>query len=165
MIDHPWFAVRTQRNHERVTVDRLRDKHVETFLPEHLVRRRWRSRSVTLKQPLFPGYLFVRVAFSRRMDVASTPGVCEILSNGHQPMPVPDNEIEAVKRIVLSDRLHSVQASFPQGARVRIEVGPLTGLTGTVCRNNQGVLVAISMSVLGQSVVANIDAAELEVIG
>ena len=52
---------------------------------------------MTLDLPLFPGYVFVRLALCDRLRVLQIPSVVRLVGiNGH-PAPLPDDEIEALR--------------------------------------------------------------------
>ena len=58
-----WFAVHTIPRHEKRVREQMADRRIETFLPVYHEERQWKKRApVTLEMPLFPTYLFVRIA-------------------------------------------------------------------------------------------------------
>ena len=53
--------------------------------------------------PLFPGYLFCRFDVrDRLLPILTTPGVIGIVGAGKTPVPVDDEEIEAIRAILRS---------------------------------------------------------------
>src|SRR5438270_7010797 len=78
---HPepgWYAAYTCANHEKRVAEQLSVREVEHFLPLYVSVRRWKDRRVTLDLPLFPGYVFVRVALRDRLQVQQLPGVARL---------------------------------------------------------------------------------------
>jgi transcription antitermination factor NusG len=58
-----WYALYVWTLRERQVAEHLRAKGFETFLPVYRTRRYWKNRTqVELELPLFPSYLFVRIA-------------------------------------------------------------------------------------------------------
>src|ERR1700759_3415463 len=96
-----WFAVYTLSCREK-QVSRHMDIHaIEHFLPVTKTRRRWKNGcNVLVEEPLFPGYLFVRIERNARTQVLSVPGVHSIVGTGKDPIPLPNFEIETLRRSV-----------------------------------------------------------------
>jgi transcription antitermination factor NusG len=161
-----WFAVWTRNQYEPRVSDQLRRKRFEVFLPCVRVPSRRRDRRVMLDQPLFPGYLFLRFAPSRAdyVTVASTEGVVKVLGEGWEALqPVPDGQVDAVRRLVTSAEGARAVPWIRVGDRVRIARGPLAGLEGLVrdrCRGRATFVVNVDL--LQRSVGVEIEAALLE---
>src|ERR1700752_2525200 len=95
--DPHWYAVQTCANHEKRVRQQLDLRVVETYLPAYESVRRWKDRRVRLELPLFPGYLFVRLALRDRLPVLQTPSVVRIVAFGGQAAALPDQEIETLR--------------------------------------------------------------------
>lgn len=158
-----WFAVWTRNQYEPRVSDRLRRKRFEVFLPAVRVASRRRDKRVLLAQPLFPGYLFLRFAPSRAgyVAVASTDGVVRVLGDSWEALqPVPDEQVEAVRRLVTSAEGARAVPWIRVGDRVRIVSGALAGLEGLVrewCRGRATFVVNVDL--LHRSVGVEIEAA------
>ena len=161
-----WFAIWTRNQYEPRVSEQLRRKRFEVFLPNVRVRSRRRDRRVVLDQPLFPGYLFLRFAPSRAgyVAVASTDGVVRVLGNAWDALqPVPDDQVQAVRRLVEHAEGARAVPWIRLGDRVRIVHGPLAGLEGLVrdrCRGRATFVVNVDL--LQRSVGVEVDAALLE---
>ena len=97
-----WFALRVRNRHEYLVSTTLGNKGYETFLPVYKVRRQWSDRSKAASLPLFPTYLFCRLDPENRLPVLVTPGVLAIVGTGKRPVPIEEDEIEAVRRVSAS---------------------------------------------------------------
>lgn len=124
-----WFVVKTKPRQEVQTSAVLVQRGIEVYLPEVPTRRR-PDRRVTALEPLFPGYLFARLAFATAEWVAarSAPGVAYFLGQAGIPSPVPDDLVEHIRDRVEARRAQGWQPSFKRGDRVVIEGGPFAGL-------------------------------------
>lgn len=80
--EFPWYAVRTKSNQERLVIAILDSKGYEHYLPVYRCRRRWSDRVVTTEVPLFPGYVFCRFDYTRRLAIMTTLGVVSIIGCG-----------------------------------------------------------------------------------
>ena len=52
-FDEHWYAVQTRARHERVVVQRFREKGLTTFLPLITEVRHWSDRWKSVESPLF----------------------------------------------------------------------------------------------------------------
>lgn len=160
-----WFAVYTAANHEKKVQKHLRMRDVESFLPLYTVTRRWKNRTtVKIELPLFAGYVFVRISRTEGARVLAVPGVRFIVGNGHQALPLPDEEIE-----ILRSGLHLRRVDpYPYvkvGAQVRIRSGPLVGLQGVIVRKDDQLRVVLTLDLIKESIAVHVSAEELEPCG
>src|SRR5262245_29657707 len=102
---HPWFAIRVRSNYERVTAIHLRERGYEEFAPSYRAERQWSDRKKHLDQFLFPGYVFCRFDVENRLPVLTAPGVVSLVGFGKIPSPIPDHEIEHIRRMTESGLL------------------------------------------------------------
>ena len=92
-----WFAAYTNANHEKKVSHQLQRKMISHYLPVYRSVRRWKDRNVNLEMPLFPGYVFVRIALHDRSEVLRIPGVACLVSFNGMPAEIPANEIETLR--------------------------------------------------------------------
>ncbi len=86
-----WYAVYTCPNHEKRVEKHFRIEGLESYLPLYRVKRRWKNRTtVVLEIPLFPGYLFVRIAQAEQGRVLEFPSVLSLVGNGWGPVSLPE---------------------------------------------------------------------------
>jgi transcription antitermination factor NusG len=147
-----WYALTVQPKHERVSAGILEERGFEPFAPFYLDKQ---PRRAAVERPLFPRYIFCRFEYDRRADVMRTMGVIDVVKFGPVAMPVPDEEIEAV-RATLASGLPVAPVDFAGGigSRAQIMEGPLRGLVGVVTRlrGETHVIVSVSMFNRGLSV-------------
>jgi transcription antitermination factor NusG len=154
---HNWFAVEIQHNRERTVADLLQSKGLDIFLPTYQEPRQWSDRIKLTEFPLFPGYLFCQINRERRMPILTTPGVRRIVAFGNAPVPVPDAEIEAVRRFSKSKLKIHPWPFLEIGQTVRIEKGPLAGVEGILQEFRGNYRVVVSISLLQRSIAAEMD--------
>jgi transcription antitermination factor NusG len=155
-----WFALQVRSQHEKGVVDRLEGTGgCELFLPLYKCRKRWSDRIKEFEVPLFPGYIFCRFDPMDRLPVLKTPGVIQIVSANHVPIPLDEAEIRAVQTLVASGIPNQPWPFLEVGDRVRIESGPLTGVEGILTAFKGKNRLLISISLLQRSVAAEIDSA------
>ena len=157
----PWCAVYTRHQHERSIGEMLEAKGFEVFLPLYESTRRWKDRRKVLSLPLFPCYVFLRGAHERRLPVLTTPGVHMIISRGERVETVPEEEIEAIRRIVEGKLSVEPHPFLRCGERVRVVRGSLEGVEGILTRKKNLYRLVLSVEMLAQSVSVEIDALDV----
>src|SRR6266404_1332335 len=88
--DQRWYAAYTCANHEKCVAAELKARAVEHFLPLYSSVRRWRDRRVRLDLPLFPGYVFLRLALRDKLRVLQIPSVVRLVGFNGQPAALAD---------------------------------------------------------------------------
>jgi transcription termination/antitermination protein NusG len=157
-----WYAAYTSANHEKRVAEQLRAQEVEQFLPLYSSARRWKDRRVTLQLPLFPGYVFVRMTLRDRMRVLRVPGVARLVGFSGHPAALADDEMDALKKLVVSGIRAEPYPYLTVGRRIRICEGPLAGREGIVVRRKGSVRVVLSIDLVQRSILVGIDAVSLE---
>ena len=152
-----WFAIRVRSNYERVAAIHLRERGFEEFSPSHQMQRRWSDRTKTIEQHLFPGYVFSRFNPQDRLPVLTVPGVVGVVGVGKTPSPIPDQEIENIRKMVQSGLLVTPWPFLEVGQRVLIERGPLAGVEGILQNVKGRFRLVVSISLLHRSISAEID--------
>jgi transcription antitermination factor NusG len=157
-----WYAAYTSSNHEKRVAEQLCVRGVENFLPLYPSVRKWKDRRVKLDLPLFPGYVFVRLAVREQMRVQEVPGVAWLVAFGGKPVALPAEEIEALR----SGLTHGVRAEphpyLTVGRRVRLRSGPLAGMQGILLRRKGNFRVVISIDLIQRAVAVDADVADVE---
>lgn len=160
-----WYVGQTCARHEKRVAEQLAMRAIEHFLPLYETVSGWKDRRVTLQLPLFPGYIFVRLPLMERRRALEIPGVARLVSFGGLPVPMQDQEMEAM-RTGLSARLRVEPHPYLlAGRRVRIVAGPLAGLEGIVLRRKGRLRFVLSVELIQRSVAVDVDASEIRALG
>lgn len=157
-----WYAAYTSANHEKRVAIQLGQRLVEHFLPLYDSVRRWKDRRMKLQLPLFPGYLFVRLALPDRLKVLQVPGVARLVGFNGQPAVLPDREIEALRTSLAAQLRAEPHPYLTVGRRVRIERGPLQGVEGILIRKKNAFRVVLSLDLIQRSASVEVDVSDLE---
>ena len=159
-----WYAVATAPRHEKCVAHQMRAFDIECFLPSYKSLRRWKDRRKELELPLFPGYLFVRLALQNRLSVLRIPGVSQLVGTQGKPSALSEHEIQALRN-GLSSGLYAESVSWLKvGRRVYVQNGPLAGAHGILIRKKQNCRIVISIDAIMRSVALEIDEADVRPI-
>lgn len=156
-----WYALRTRSRHEKLVRDQLTAKGIEPFLPLVERWRQWKDRRKQVAFPLFPGYCFARFSLSARRTVLLVHGVVQIIGNRDGPLPVPEAEIESVRRLVTSTLPYDPHPYLHEGMWVEVIRGPLAGLRGVLLRKGARARLVISVSLIQQAASVELDAEDV----
>jgi transcription antitermination factor NusG len=160
-----WYAAYTRAHHEKRVAEQLAGRSVEHFLPVCESVRRWKDRRVRLQVPLFPGYVFVRLALRDRLQLLQLPGVASLVGCGSAPSPLPQEEIAALQAGLAAGLRAEPHAYLPVGRRVRIKAGPLAGMEGILVRQKNRNRFVISLDLIQRSVAVEVNRLMLEPAG
>ena len=161
-----WFAVWTRSRQEKVAAAVLETLAVQHFLPLKSELRQWSDRRQVVSVPLFSGYLFVRMNPTRdsRLQVLKAPGIVGFVGNNTGPLPIPDEQIDAV-RTVLNKRVECTVLPFlDEGDRVRVVRGALAGMEGRLVRSNSTSRLLISIEMINKSIAVSVSREEVELV-
>ena len=163
MLSEPhWYAAYTCAQHEKRVAEQLVKREVEHFLPLYSSVRRWKDRRVRLTLPLFPGYVFIRLALQDRLRVLQISSVVRLIGFGGLPTALPDEEVE-ILRSGLADQLHAEPHPFLTiGRRVRIISGPIAGFEGILRRKKNNFRFVVSVELIRSAFAVDVDAADVQ---
>jgi len=157
-----WYAVYTAPRHEKRVAQNLSLRGLNCFLPTYRSVRRWKDRRKELELVLFPGYLFVQITRENRLQVLQVPSVVSLISVNGQPAPIPDREIEGLRRVLSSPARVEPWAYLAVGQRVRIHGGPMAGLEGILMRRKESLRIVLSIELIMRSLSVEVDLADVE---
>jgi transcription antitermination factor NusG len=161
-LQERWYAVSTSPRHEKWVACQLHAYEVECFLPLYKSLRRWKDRRKQLELPLFPGYLFTRIALKDRLQVLRIPGVTQLVGAYGRPIPLPEQEIEALRKALANGMYAESHTCLKIGRRVRVNNGPLAGAHGILIRKKQNCRIVISIDAIMRSVALEIDESDVQ---
>ena len=156
MSDH-WYALQVRPRFEKHVQAHLEDKGYEVFYPTYTATRQWSDRVKSLSLPLFPGYVFSRFDVHARLPILITPGVNQVVGAGKTPITVDESELSAIRRVIESGVAAQPWPFLKVGETIRIETGPMEGLTGIVTRIKSAYRLVVSVSLLMRSVAVELD--------
>jgi transcription antitermination factor NusG len=156
-----WFAVWTRSRHEKAVEAHLARKDIEVFLPTIGRWSRWKDRTKRVDWPLFPGYCFARFEPDHLLTVTASPGVASVVAFDGKPAPIPDHEIEGIRRLLASGLQYDPCPFVKEGATVEVIHGPLKGVVGRLARKTSHARLVLSVDLIGRAVSVTVDAADI----
>ena len=162
-----WFAIYVKSRNEKKVFRQLENMGIESFLPLITRIKRWSDRMKRVEEPLFRSYLFVRLQpndETAKLNVRKVSGVVRFVSIEDAPVPVPDNQIAAIKTYIADNTLHEVNCEdYKEGELVIIKSGHMRDLIGRFVKINGKHRVIINIESVGQSLPIDVPISNIEV--
>lgn len=161
-MSQSWFAIWTRSRHEHVVREQIERKHFDAFLPTITRWSRWKDRKKKIDWPLFPGYCFARFDQDEALSILKCTGVVSIVSVEGKPAPIPDHEIDGIRRLLESDLQYDPCPLIREGMMVEVTHGALAGVVGRLTRKGAHARLILSVDLIGQGVSVEVDAADVK---
>jgi transcriptional antiterminator RfaH len=156
-----WFLAQLKPNGAQIAKRNLERQGFETFLPLEETTQQRAGRFVTVRRPLFPGYIFV--AFSAVQGcwraINSTQGITRLVSFGRAPAPVPSGLVGGLQL-----RCDSMGKLVATGDAVTFTKGPFTDFVGEVEKIDTDRRVWVLMDLMGGQTRVKAEEAQLRAV-
>ncbi len=161
-----WYALYTRSRFEKKLMSELTDRSIEVFLPMREVLSRWKDRKKKIWIPLFPGYLFVHQVDTpaNRYRVLNVPGAVRFVGFNSQTVPIPQEQIDGVRRFLESNLMVDPYPYMQIGRRVEVIAGPLMGIQGKLVQKRGRFRFVLQVDLIRQAVSVEIDASDVRPI-
>lgn len=144
-----WFCVHAKARSERIAELHLTRQGIETYCPLAFSdRRQAKKREI---EPLFPGYLFVRLDTEHGdwHQIRKTHGVIDLIRFGDYPAKVPDRLIDALFERETAEGVHDIHPDYLPGDKVRLTQGPFALYTAVVQAKTSRDRITVLIEALG----------------
>jgi len=158
-----WYVLFVRSNQEKRVAHGLDERGIEHFLPCYQAVRQWKDRRVKLEPPLFPGYVFARLAFIERIKALTVPNVISLVGSKHAPSVISEDEIQWIRHGIEHGRAEPHEY-LKVGERVVITDGVLSGMEGILLHKRNGAKVVVSLDSIARSFAVEVDAACVKAI-
>jgi transcriptional antiterminator RfaH len=140
-----WCACHTKPRCEKKFAGLMGAEHFVHYLPLVPSVRRYQNQTKRFTKPLFPSYVFVRMAPEKRARVYQQDLLVRVLPVDDEPGFL--RQMEDVRVIVSSGLELSLRPLLQRGTRAKVVGGPLHGLIGVVDdpANPQGIVLAVDV--------------------
>jgi transcription antitermination factor NusG len=166
MEEQNWYALLTRARHEKIVAQRLLEAGITSFLPIVSELRKWSDRKKLVEFPLFSCYVFAKLTPTNegRLKALKIDGVFSLVGKAGEGTPIPDEQIDAVRRIAEERLAWQAHPFLKIGQRVRIRSGALDGIEGVlVARSGESTLI-VSIDAIQRSLAVRIDGYSVEPI-
>ncbi|HYX23257.1 MAG TPA: transcription termination/antitermination NusG family protein [Thermoanaerobaculia bacterium] len=153
--EHPWWVAWVRSRQEKGLARHLAGHGVGFYLPQAEKEVRRAGRTFVSSLPLFPGYLFFRGTAEARREALRSNLIVQVL-------PVLDQEglhreLASLRRLQEAGAPLVPHPYIDIGDEVEVMDGPFRGWTGRVLREKGRLRLVVSITLLRQSVAAELD--------
>lgn len=160
VTDVIWFVAHTKPRCEKKFVQHCQRERISTTLPCCKSVRRYRGKVCVFTKPLFPGYVFLRLASDQRRLVQHSDHLARLLSVTDQALFT--QQLDEILLALACDVEVRLAPTIGEGCRVKIKSGPLRGLDGWVEQRQGPTRVLLRLDFIGQAAAIQVGAWELE---
>ena len=158
-----WYAAQTLHRRERGAELQLEAQGFTSFLPQITRTVRHARQLRTVRTPLFPCYVFVRLDLERDRwrSVNGTYGVARLVMAEGRPVPVPNGVVESLLDLRDANGIVRLDHGLSVGQRVEVIAGPFTQALGDLARLDGPERVQVLLEIMGGKVAVTIPRASL----
>ncbi len=132
-----WYVVYTRPRWEKKVSGILMSRGIEYYCPLNKVMKQWSDRKKIVLEPLFKGYVFIKIPESLKWEVKSVEGVLNYVYWLGKPAVVKEEEIDTIRKFLQEFRdVEVVEKQLAVNSRVMIKQG--------VLMNFQGIIIEVS---------------------
>ncbi len=147
-----WFVVYTRPRWEKKIAEKLAAIGVEHYCPLNKVTRQWSDRRKVILEPLFKGYVFVKLVDEKKWEIKNVDGILNFVYWLGKPAKVRAEEIETIRKFLNEfENVNVEKKDFILDQQVRVSQG--------VLMNYEGIII----SVFGNRAVVKIDCLDLQI--
>ncbi len=163
-----WYVVHTYSGHEtkvattlkqRIESQKLQDKILDILVPTQEKIEIKEGKKNTIKEKIFPGYLLVNMLLDdiTWLAVRTTPGITGFIGTANKPTPLPQEEVESIKRFMTLEA-PKFKTAFAQGEAVKITDGPFSEFLGTISEiDEEKGKIKVLVSIFGRETPVELD--------
>lgn len=137
-----WYVVHTYSGHEakvsatlkqRIESQKLTDKVLDIIVPTQEKIEIKEGKKAQIKEKIFPGYLLIRMVMDDAswLAVRTTPGITSFVGSTNRPTPLPDEEVETIKKFMAMEA-PKFKTTFSINEAIKITDGPFTDFLGSI---------------------------------
>jgi transcriptional antiterminator RfaH len=160
-----WYVAQTKPKAEKRACHWLGMKDIDVFVPKMEIKKRRKLGVVLAIEPVFPGYLFVKLepSPSSWQQLKWTPGIKKVLGFNGAPSVVPEEVISELQKRTRQKGFIQEGSRFRKGEKVLVTQGPLKGLVGVIEEARPGKeRINILMNILSSPTRVQTNASELQ---
>jgi transcription antitermination factor NusG len=129
----------------------LLENGIENYCPINKVTRQWSDRKKIVMEPVFKGYVFVRLEDEKKWEVKNISGILNFVYWLGKPAQIRNEEIDVIRKFLNEFNDVQVEAKgFVVNSKVRIRQGVLMNYNGIV------------VEVIGNRAIVKIDTLDLQ---
>ncbi|MCU4175105.1 UpxY family transcription antiterminator [Carboxylicivirga sp. N1Y90] len=159
---YTWYALYTKSRAEKKALEQLKALNIEAYLPLRKRLKQWSDRKKWVEEPIIGSYIFVKIRSCDYRRVFEARSIVAYVSHKGKACPIPDSDIEAMKRCIESNLDFGVEnEAIKKGQLITVTSGPLEGIKGEVIDIKGTKKLSLSISNIGYTLVVDLAEASI----
>ena len=158
--DKIWYVIYTRPRWEKKVSRNLLQKGIENYCPLNKVRKKWSDRTKVILEPLFKGYVFVKIPEADKWNIRKIDGVINYVHWLGRPAKVKESEIDTIKKFLQEFSDVQVDSQLQVDTSVIVKQGVLMDYSGIIIEVT-GSKARVKIDSMGIRLVAFFDKANL----
>ena len=128
-----WYVVYTRPRWEKKVSGNLMARGIEYYCPLNKVMKQWSDRKKIVLEPLFKGYVFIKIPDAQKWEVKSIEGVLNYVYWLGKPAIVKEQEIDTIRKFLQEFKdIEVVEKQLTVNSKVLIKQGVLMNFHGII---------------------------------
>jgi transcription antitermination factor NusG len=128
-----WYVVYTRPRWEKKVSGILMARGIEYYCPLNKVMKQWSDRKKIVLEPLFKGYVFIKIPDAQKWEVKSIEGVLNYVYWLGKPAIVKEQEIDTIRKFLQEFKdIEVVEKQLTVNSKVLIKQGVLMNFHGII---------------------------------
>ena len=157
-----WVVLHLRPRSEKKVAQVCEINGLDYYLPLRAETKIYQRRKVTVKKPMFPGYMFVSYEGDQKICLLRTNHVIHILKPPSEDLLV--HQLDQIKKALEVDETLGAEDAVQKGRRGIIKAGPFMGIEGVIDYTGKQGVVRLNIEMIGQAVVVEMDRDYIEII-
>jgi transcription antitermination factor NusG len=158
--EQPWAVAHTKPRCEKKLKQYCERERLAVTLPCVQSAHKYRGKTVVFEKPLFPGYVFLRLAAEERKVAMQSDYIANLLEVFDQELF--ERQLGEILKALESGCEVRLAPAIGTGSRVNIKAGPLRGMEAWVEERYGPTTVLLRLDFIGQAAAVKVDVSELE---
>lgn len=153
-----WHVFYVKSRHEKKAFDELTEVGFRVYLPVTKIFKAYKSRKVWIEDPVFKGYLFVKVKRYQLYTVLQNPHLISFIKFEGEPATIREEELLLIKRMLLNKTTFQIiDGDIEVGKEISIQSGLFKGQKGKIAEIRGKSNLVITLKSLNKNIVIPIN--------
>jgi transcription antitermination factor NusG len=128
-----WYVIYTKPRWEKKIASVLDARGIDNYCPLNRIQKQWSDRKKIIYEPLFKGYIFVKIDELRKWDIKQIEGIINYVYWLGKPAKVKEDEIITIRKFLSEfDNVEVTENIIGKSTKVQISQGVLMNYKGVV---------------------------------
>lgn len=161
-----WYVIQTKPRYEKKVFEHILFKDIEAYLPLIENIRYWSDRKKKVKEPLFPGYVFLNATDEERYyAISNNTGALRYLMFEKRPAILNQDEINNIKISLKAPEKISIEdLQISKGDIVEVTFGIFKGLKGEIVQLRGSYKLTVNIVELNTAISIQLNNSEVKLL-